>query len=76
MHKKGMNLQTIEDDKVEDLSDEQAFKKYFNNTDLYQLLVFDSDSDNCHTLKMIKQHVGFPFERTPTNLKHIGYLEK
>jgi hypothetical protein len=64
MHKKGMNLQTIEDnqDEKEDISGEQAFKKYFDNTDLYQLLVFDSDSDNCHTLKMIKSHVGFPYE--------------
>jgi DNA excision repair protein ERCC-6 len=38
MHKKGMNLQTIEDDDKtgnQEQSDERAFQKYFNDKDLF-----------------------------------------
>lgn len=79
MHKKGMNLQTIEgdkdvDEKGEELSDDKAFQKYFNDSDLFRLFVFEPDADNCATLKLIQDQVGFPYERTQTNIRHVNYL--
>lgn len=49
MHKKGMTLQTIEEDDAgtEELSDDKAFQKYFNDSDLFRLFVYDSNADKC-----------------------------
>lgn len=57
------------------VSDEKAFEKYFNDSDLFKLFVFTDDDDHCATLKMILRQNGFNYERTPTNLRHIKYLQ-
>lgn len=36
-----------------ELSDEKAFEKYFNDSDLFKLFMFEDDDDNCQTMKMI-----------------------
>ena len=77
VYKKGMNLQTIEGleaDAKEEVSDEKAFQKYFNDSDLTELFKYTDDDDNCETLGLIMEKDGFPYEKTPTNVKHISYL--
>ena len=79
-----MSLQTVEgsneieggneiNDK-EEITDEKALQKYFRDSDLFKLFVYNKDDDNCQTLKMIIKNDQFNYEETPTNLQHIKYL--
>lgn len=77
IYKKAMTLQTVEKDG--DSSSKKSasdFEKYFNNNDLFELFKFDSKSCNqkCQTLDMLLEADGFPYEKTPTNERHISYL--
>jgi hypothetical protein len=72
-----MNLQTIEGqegDAKEEVTDEKAFQKYFNDSDLSELFHYKDEDDKCETLGLIMEKDGFPYEKTPTNVKHISYL--
>ena len=81
VYKKGMNLQTIETDEMtadkEDVSEEKAIQKYFDNTDLFELFKYKDDLEGCDTYDLIMKRDGFSFEKTPTNVKHINqYLKQ
>lgn len=54
----------------EEISDEKAFEKYFNDSDLFELFKF-SDKDECDTLNLVLKKDGFNYEKTPTNVRHI-----
>jgi hypothetical protein len=72
-----MSLQTIEGleaDAKEENSDEKAFQKYFNDSDLFELFKYTDNDEACETLGMIMEKDGFPYEKTPTNVKHISFL--
>jgi len=64
-----------ESGELNEISDDKAFEKYFNDSDLFKLFVFTDDDENCTTMKMIHKQNGFNYESTPTNLRHIKYLE-
>lgn len=68
-----MNLQTVEIEEGDDQKGQQAFEKYFNDKDLFELFKFD-ESNNCATLDLIMKRDGFKFLKTPTNIKHIKYM--
>lgn len=71
-----MNLQTIEtgDGGDKELTEEKVFEKYFNDSDLFELFKFNP-SDECETYSLIREKDGFEFEKTPTNLKHVEFLQ-
>jgi len=68
-----MRLATVDSN----TSQQDSFEKYFKNTDLFELFQFSPETCNttCETLEMLTKE-GFPYEKTPTNVKHIeGYLK-
>ena len=72
-----MNLQTIEgleNDAKEDVPDEKAFQKYFNESDLFELFQYKDNDEQCETLGLIMEKDGFPYEKTPTNVKQNTFL--
>ena len=76
IYKKGMNLATIDANGKN--GGQQDFEKYFKNTDLFELFQFDAETsaESCDTLKLLLERDGFPFEETPTNVKHIAFLRQ
>ena len=73
IYKKGMNLATIDQHGGNSQAD---FEKYFKNTDLFELFQFDADAaeTSCETLQLLLNRDGFPFEETPTNVRHVAFL--
>ena len=73
IYKKGMNLATIDQQGGNSQAD---FEKYFKNTDLFELFQFDADAaeTTCETLQLLLNRDGFPFEETPTNVRHVAFL--
>jgi len=73
-----MTLKTIENqEEATDKTTATDFEKYFKNTDLFELFKFDPETCNhvCETLDLLIKRDGFPYERSPTNVQHIGYLK-
>lgn len=71
-----MNLQTI--DTTSNVDSTASFEKYFNDSDLFDLLSYDAltiDS-KCETLDLLLERDGFPIVSTPTNDKHLEFLRK
>ena len=68
-----MNLATIDSGQ----SHQKDFEKYFKNTDLFELFEYDAtaSSDTCETLSLLLSRDGFPYEETPTNVKHVAFLK-
>jgi hypothetical protein len=70
-----MTLKTIEtQEETTDKTTAVDFEKYFKNTDLFELFKFDPSNSHCETLDLLLKRDGFPYEKTPTNEKHIEYL--
>jgi hypothetical protein len=67
-------VESLEADGKEEASDEKAFQKYFNDSDLFELFQYVDNDENCETLGLIMEKDGFKYEKSPTNLKHIDYL--
>ena len=81
VYKRGINLQTIETENTSGISTQQSgnkqgdFFKYFNDSDLFELFSFDYESQKCDTLNLLTERDGFQYQHTPTNDRHIPYLQ-
>lgn len=68
-----MNLATIDGGGE---NSQQDFEKYFKNTDLFDLFKYDAEesTETCPTIELLLKRDGFPYEETPTNVRHIAWL--
>lgn len=50
--------------------------KYFNDQELFQLLEFDENAENCPTIDLLNEKHPFEIIETPTLKKHLKILKK